>query len=116
MEIKQSEKFESVVNKIFGKLLEVFPEPIALCAEDIGITDELPDEPVETMGGIPVMQQRKIGPEEKFFDHCVDWLAGEEYVASTQKQFGTFGKVVLTEKGLAALNATPQCLNAKFND
>jgi len=116
MEIKQSEKFENVVGKIFAKLLETFPEPIALCAEDIGISDELPDEPAETIGGLSVLQQRRTGADEKFFDYCVEWLTSEEYVAATQKQFGTFGKVVLTEKGLAALNATPQCLNAKFND
>lgn len=116
MKIKQSEKFENVVGKIFDKLLETFPEPIALCAEDIDISDELPDELVETIGGIPVLQRRKMGPEEKFFDHCIEWLAREEYVTVTQKQFGTFGQVVLTEKGLTVLNAIPRCLNQNFND
>jgi len=116
MEIKQSENFENVVGKIFAKLLETFPEPIALCAEDISISDELPDEPVETIGGMGVLQQRGAGPDEKFFDYCVEWLTREEYVTATQKQFGTFDKVVLTEKGLTVLNAIPQCLNRNFND
>lgn len=116
MEIKQSEKFENVVGKIFAKLLETFPTPITLSAEDIGISDTYPDEVAETIGGLGVIQHRDTGTEEKFFDHCFEWLTSEEYVIGTTKSFGSFGKVVLTQKGLAILNATPRCLNPDFND
>lgn len=116
MKIKQSEKFQNVVGKIFAKLLETFPEPIDLCAADIGISDKLPDEPAQTIGGAGVIQHRDTGSEEDFFDHCFEWLAREEYLTATKKQFGSFGHVVLTEKGLAALNATPLCLNPNFNE
>lgn len=117
MELKHSEQFETVVGRIFEKLLESFPIPLHLEASHIGIAPQQDDRPQETLGGIGVLLD-ELDPteDEEFFDQCVLWLRDECYITSGAKSHGSFGDVRLTEKALRALNAVPQCLQSGFND
>lgn len=116
MKLKQSDKFEDITSKIFARLLETFPEPISFYAKDIGILDECPDNSVAHIDGMPILPQRKENPDKKFVNDCIEWLVNEKYLTAAQKEFDIFRRVVLTEKGLNILNATPQFLNRNHSD
>lgn len=117
MKIKQLEKFNATVNKIWGILLEKFPEVTSIKAKDIGFVlpqspypSELnhPQEPINQHGAAV----RKLTDDESFFSSCVLWLMSEGFVRGSTGSGATFTSVILTEKGLSKIGATPQCIGS----
>ncbi|MFJ2713415.1 hypothetical protein ACIOZM_21415 [Pseudomonas sp. NPDC087346] len=114
MQITNSKKFDEVVSAIFARLLESFPEPLNLAFSDLGPIQEIPQPEPETIGGAGQLTEQEPSTDEKFFDHCVNWLYAEEYLTGTNKRFGSFGDVTLTQKAFTLLNATPRCLTSIY--
>ncbi|MFJ4141418.1 hypothetical protein [Pseudomonas sp. NPDC089734] len=113
MRIKNSDQFDDVVNSVFAALLEAFPRTITLRPEVVGVSGsaELSQENVGFSGNA----RPKLTAEETFFSASVSWLIGEGLITGSGGTNATFIGVVLTGKGLLAVNATPHCLQPNLH-
>jgi hypothetical protein len=98
--------FNRVVAVVFKQLYEAFPKPICISAGDIRLAAEIADEDwwEETRG----LKGNTAGA-------AVIWLHDEGFIryVSTTGSGTQFAAVVLTSKGFAALNRTPDALEPK---
>lgn len=97
------DKFNDLTGEIFTQLYELFPEPAFLSAGKFVGTDN-----VYAMNDNLGMEMPT--KETTFFMSTIQWLANEDYLRIGDKGDAYFGKVVLTNKALTALNATPDSL------
>jgi hypothetical protein len=98
-------EFNTIVGHVFAQLYERFPLPI----EHIQ-----PQAIASAMGISSADWANHVLPSGRTFNavlvHTLNWLTEEEYIRSLGP--GTYERVGLTQKGLAALNAVPKGLSA----
>lgn len=95
------QRFNDVTSQIFALLYEEFPTPTELAPEHFNITQDL--------DGSPTWRDEDFLP---IFD-AINWLSDEGFLRfQGTTNMGFFG-VVLSQKGLLALQAAPDALSGK---
>jgi hypothetical protein len=93
-------EFNSIAGRVFAQLYESFPSPVGR------LNDSAIAMAMKVSSGV-------LPSGRKFDDvvrHSVGWLADEGYIRAGG--LTPYDGVILTQKGLAALNAVPQGLSA----
>lgn len=94
-------QFDEYVGRVFGMLYESFPIPTDLNVGDVlGVPD------LYSGSGIPP----EMDIEANIATHSVIWLADTGYIKMTGSGGNEFFDLILTEKGLEVLKATPASL------
>lgn len=94
-----TEYFNQVVAALFGRLLMDFPKPI-----DIKPTDLVP----KTVNGKGAHWEAV-----NLAGHAITWLKRYGYIDFESSLDDKFFDVIISEKGLTALNATPSSIDGK---
>lgn len=94
-------QFDEYVGRVFGILYESFPVPT-----DLNIGDVLGVPDLYNSSGLPA----EMDNEANIAVYSVIWLASVGYLKMTQNSSNEFFDLILTEKGLEVLKATPSSL------
>lgn len=94
-----TEYFNQVAAELFGRLLINFPKPI-----DIESTDLVPK---------TINDRNELWEGADLAEHAVRWLKRYGYIDFKSSLNDKFFEVIISEKGLTALNATPSSIDRK---
>lgn len=104
MELQNRDRFNSVVNGIFESLAAAFPMPIDVDAHLLGLVKG-PAYKIVNHSQIPANEVEFEVYE--FVTSCVEWLESADYLRASKHYSSLSKNVLLTEKGLQLLNASP---------
>lgn len=102
MELTNATEFDRVVVRVFSTLSERFPVPVSLDFEALGLADG----PAISETGLDGYGRTENYEQHVFAANCVNFLIKEQYVIGQLNDHYP-QSIVLTEKGLELIRATP---------
>lgn len=105
MELTNATEFDRVVTRVFSALAERFPAPLSLDFEALGLVAG----PALSETGLDGYGHTEHYEQHVFSAECVNFLIKEQYLTGRLNDYYP-QDIVLTQKGLELIRATPVSL------